>query len=507
MTEDSETLERPIRSAQHNAMAAGIREEVELKLEIDAADAPRIKRLRAVGGDARTELLRAIYYDTAKKKLHKNGYSLRVRHEGERFVQTVKTQDTGAGLFARGEWEAEVASLDPDLAALADTPLRELAGAGDLNKLRAIIESKVERTAWIVREDESSIEVAFDQGTITANGSEDRILEIELELLEGETRAAVQLAQSIAEEVPVRIGVLTKAERGLRLVEGTAFKLAKATPIEIRGEATVGQAFAVIAQACLKHFRLNEPLIHAGRDPGALHQARVAMRRLRSAFTMFKRAIADGEFVRLRDELRWFTAQLGDARNLDVYLQRDLATDERAPVNARREKAYDRIIETLNSRRFRGLMLDLVVWSSLGAWRSGRKAQRPVAPFAAKRLDALWRRVASAGDLAEMDEESRHRLRIEAKKLRYALEFFETLSKDLAKEQKRFADAVKNLQEALGKLNDMATARALSAKLPEVQSDGDRGDEAEERGHLKAAERELRRMRKIGAYWSVQTAG
>ena len=76
----------------------------------------------------------------------------------------------------------------------------------------------------------------------------------------------------------------------------------------------------MIANACIQHYRLNEPLVIATRDAAALHQTRVAMRRLRSAFTLFRPALHGAEYQRLRNELRWFTAQLGDARNLDVYL-------------------------------------------------------------------------------------------------------------------------------------------------------------------------------------------
>jgi CHAD domain-containing protein len=71
-------------------------------------------------------------------------------------------------------------------------------------------------------------------------------------------------------------------------------------------------------------------------------------------------------------ELRWFTAQLGDARNLDVYLERQLPDEERGSLTGMREQTYDRVIEAMNSQRQRDLMLDLVGWIALGDWQVGQ---------------------------------------------------------------------------------------------------------------------------------------
>jgi CHAD domain-containing protein len=78
------------------------------------------------------------------------------------------------------------------------------------------------------------------------------------------------------------------------------------------------------------------------------------MRRLRSAFSLFAPMIRDDEaFAPLREELRWFTNQLGEARNLDVFLKRpDVPAAERRQLAAAREKQYDSIIAVLASKRF-----------------------------------------------------------------------------------------------------------------------------------------------------------
>ena len=165
--------------------------------------------------------------------------------------------------------------------------------------------------------------------------------------------------------------------------------------------------------------------------------------------------------------MRWFTAQLGDARNLDVYLERELAGEERRSLTDKREQAYERVIEAMDSQRQRDLMLDLVGWIALGDWRSSKPARRPIAPYAEKRLELLWSTIATpAADIAAMDEVDRHALRIQVKKMRYAVEFLSGVFPDEAGKQKRFAADVEDLQEELGKLNDLVTARELAMADP-----------------------------------------
>ena len=134
--------------------------------------------------------------------------------------------------------------------------------------------------------------------------------------------------------------------------------------MHVHGGLTVGEAFELIVHACLKHYRLNEPLVIRDCRASALHQARVAMRRLRSAFSLFKPAIRDVEFRHMRHELRWFTSQLGAARNLDVYLERDLDGETQARLRQDRDRAYHHVADTMNAHRFRRLLIDLVGWTS-----------------------------------------------------------------------------------------------------------------------------------------------
>jgi triphosphatase len=480
--------------------------EVELKLEIAPRDAKRLRRHPALAAaEPREQEQLSVYFDTKTMKLSKAHLTLRVRQIGGAFVQTVKAEGTSAGMFDRPEWERPVRSLEPEAAAAAGTPVADLLGPGAFAKLAPVIRSQVRRTRWHVERDGARIEVALDEGAVEAGGAEHAISEVEIELLDGDRDAIFHLARNLGSRLPVRLGVLSKAERGFALAEGRLDRVTKALPLALRADMTAAEGFTSIVLSCLKHFRLNEPLIAAVRDPAALHQARVAMRRLRSAFSLFAPIIRDDEGFRpLREELRWFTGQLGEARNLDVFLKRlDAGASERPKLEAAREAEYDRIIATLSSKRFLHLVLNLVAWLLTGAWRSRKRAAKPLTSFTSKRIDRLWHDIALRGvDLASLDEEPRHRLRIDIKKIRYALEFVAGLHRGAEGAQRRFGAALEGLQESLGHLNDMATAREIAAQHLGGDEAAPGSDVAAEQAeHLRDAAKHFSRLEKAGPYW------
>ncbi len=114
---------------------------------------------------------------------------------------------------------------------------------------------------------------------------------------------------------------------------------AKAEPIALAAPLTETDAFRAVAHACLRHYRLNEIVLLADRDGDALHQARIALRRLRSAFSLFRPTVRGKDYHGLRDELGWLAGQFGEARNLDVLLAGEAGRGEDAAPRARLLKA------------------------------------------------------------------------------------------------------------------------------------------------------------------------
>jgi triphosphatase len=110
---------------------------------------------------------------------------------------------------------------------------------------------------------------------------------------------------------------MAKSERGYRLLDPVQGSV-KAEPVELDRQMSPITAFKAIAYSCLRHFRLNETIFATRQNAAALHQTRVALRRLRSACSLFKPIIRDTEATRLQDELKWLASVLGEARNIDV---------------------------------------------------------------------------------------------------------------------------------------------------------------------------------------------
>lgn len=461
--------------------------EIELKLECEPSDLAVLQdhpllREAAVQGEAE---LASVYFDTPDRQLHAAGLGLRVRESEGRFVQTLKAE--GDNLFDRPEWEQPVEGAEPDRAALADTPFARR--VADDAALEPLFTTRVTRRTYLVEQGESRIEVALDLGRIEAPAAGDDILsicEIELELKEGTASDVFALAYAIAALVPVRLGVRSKAERGYALAAGKIDRVRKSEPVPLHDDMSAAEAFRAVAHACLRHMRINEDILLKSRDADALHQMRVAIRRLRSAFSLFGDLVDDPLGVRIRAELKAATEPLGRARNLDVFLATILPAErERHPdevgllglerqLEDERAKAYRDLAALLRSDAWRMLLLDLIGWINAGPWlrddSPGRVSLReePARVFAARELDRRRRQVKRRGrHLDDLDPEERHRVRIAAKKLRYGAEFFAPLfpGKKAGKRHGAFGKALSDLQDHLGALNDIATGHELMRDL------------------------------------------
>lgn len=448
--------------------------EIELKFDVSRGAREALVKSGLLAGCApESRDQAAVYYDTDASDLRRAGFSLRVRRSGRRYIQTVKHKaDSSAGMFERGEWELDVPSFELDFDALKDTPLGKLLTKKRRKKLAAVISTSVHRTSWLIVRGQTQVELTLDEGEISAAGATVPVHELELELWRGPPSVLFALADELADILPMRLGVLSKAERGFALAHGKLGQAFKADPIRLEPAMSVGQAVGAVAYACLRHFRLNESVLIERPDAETLHQVRVAMRRLRSALSLFRSVVADARFETLREEIRWFTDQLGDARNLDVLTERLTAGRQglappRAVAEAR-DEAYAAVMAALGSDRFRRLMLGLVRWIEIGSWRAGTKAKKPLLTFAVRQLGKRWRKVRSEGALlSELDDERLHFLRIDIKKLRYSSEFLAGLfaNADKAARQEEFISALADMQEHLGTLNDAVTGQDLIARL------------------------------------------
>ena len=100
---------------------------------------------------------------------------------------------------------------------------------------------------------------------------------------------------------------------GYELVEKTAVAAETASDPELGAGTSTGRSFSLIGRACLRHLVANVPAM-LGRDETALHQMRVALRRLRAALSLFSKAVADDRAEAIKTELRWLARELGVIR-------------------------------------------------------------------------------------------------------------------------------------------------------------------------------------------------
>jgi inorganic triphosphatase YgiF len=483
-------------------------DEVELKFDVEPASVAGLRAAPVLAAaEARSEASESLYFDTADGALRGAGVSLRVRRSGGRIVQAAKRKKSNAaGLFVREEWEAELARFALDLGAFKPGPVRRLLGKVDRDALRPVVRTRFTRTAWQLRHLGSRIEVVLDEGTVSAGGRKAVLTELELELKQGKPAALFALAEELGRAAPLRLGAMSKSERGYALAEGQLGKAAKAEPVRLDPAASEAQAFEAAAFSCLRQFRLNEIALLAQPDPEALHQARVGLRRLRAAMTLFRPTARGRDYQHLREELRWFAGQFGDARNFDILLAKDapppFADDARLRAKAakERDKAYRRVNAALNSARARSLMLRFALWLELGGWRTKPRAADAVAALAADQLERRWRKVRRRGGaIGTLGAEAEHQLRIDVKKLRYAAEFLIGLypTQPLVGRRSRFIAALKDLQEELGVANDARLACTIAARLAPGKA-----VPAGPTVSVTAAQKAFRRASAAAGYWS-----
>jgi len=443
--------------------------EVELKLEFAPSDRDRLIASPLLEGQRTGKRLKATYFDTPARDLRRAGFVLRIRHDDSERTQTVKTAD-GASLLCRREWDRPVSDDQPVVDERAG-PLRDRISDARLSLLTPLFATDVERIATTLQLSGATlIECAVDSGIVSADGRSARISEIELELIEGSPQSLFDLARRFDAHAPLRLGVQSKSARGYALVDRTEAGAVKAAPVPLTPGMTPAQAFAAIAANCVSHYRFNEALLLDGDGAEAIHQARVAIRRLRSAFSLFSPLFSnDSQAAHIKAELRWLSAEFGAVRDLDVLVNR-LRPHERGMLSAGRRERFTHLHALIESGRVRFLPVDIVEWLEIGAWRTAAVdnplADAPIRDFAGERLGRMRRWIKRNGhDLAKLSDERLHQVRKEAKKIRYTSESLTALypSRKARTRMHSFLGALERLQDALGRLNDDASTGTLLA--------------------------------------------
>lgn len=410
---------------------------------------------RAFSAPARDQRLVAVYYDTPDGRLAARQASLRLRtDETGRTVQTFKT---GEGL-GRREAEHETA---PGRLDLTGENLAAVLSAEDLAQLAPRFTVQVRRRTCEIKAGGSRIELALDQGEILAAGARSPVCEAELELLAGDRRDLFTLALALAAELPLTLSLRSKSDRGNRLAAAGAPVPPASLPAGLTCEEALRHALVIaLGEAAAQVLETaGEPSVEA------VHQLRVALRRLRSLLSVFRRQWAPGDPTALRTGLQDLSRACGETRELDVLLGRADPAGALAPVLiAARRRAAEALVETLSGAPARMTLLEGLIFAEAGDWRTRPGAGSGAESGLSGDLRRRWRRIRRLGDaFTDLGPEERHDLRLRIKALRYALDAL-----DLP-EWRPLAEALsprlRAAQDALGALNDADAAKGLLERL------------------------------------------
>jgi inorganic triphosphatase YgiF len=488
----TETAEPPSQGAEVHPEGAGPNgapargAELELKLLVDADDLADFNKAPVIATHARNKgarkHLKSAYYDTPERTLRRNRLSLRVRQSGGRFVQTVKTEVEDDPL-RRGEWEASVTSMAPDVALAAPFIPEELRSELETHELEQVFVADIRRHQRIVDLPSGTVEVAFDKGVLKAGDRSMPVSEIELELKGGSPAAIYELALRLAEYGTVKPSIRSKSARGFDLAADTPPAARKPEKLSLDPSVPLDDAFAIILRACLLHLLQAMPAAEDGRDPEGIHQLRVSLRRLRSAFDLMRAAGSTSKLGALRAEASWLARNLSAARDWDIFKTGTLPTIAKGCPSVGgfealgevaeecRSAAYGRVRNVLADRRCARFVIELAGWIEARGWRSDvlpealAQLAEPAINFAGNILSARHTKALKRGrHFKSLSAEERHRLRLAIKKLRYAVDFLLPMYGQ-RKSTRRYFSKLAELQEELGTYNDMATTSSLLAGL------------------------------------------
>ncbi|MFC6670344.1 inorganic triphosphatase [Marinobacterium aestuariivivens] len=332
--------------------------EIELKLCLAQDQVKRLQRLPLLVEEAEYCGRRALhnqYFDTPDLALTAAGVALRIREQDGRHIQTLKTRGASqGGLHQRNEWEWDLAGneLDKELLKTARWPGR-LASDSVLQCIGPVFRTDFERTTWLLRRDGALIEIALDQGEVTAvardgHKGHELLCEVELELKEGEPAELYAAALELAGAVPLLISDISKAERGYRLLTAEQPAMSGASPVTETMRA--GEAFQALAEHALNDVSRGLELWRDNQDWLGATLAAQALQRLRASLACFA-PLLSGESESLLSRLGLLNCALDQAlswRTLLAMLDESQVAGwsaQQAPVALRRLDALLRAPE------------------------------------------------------------------------------------------------------------------------------------------------------------------
>ncbi|WP_033438359.1 CYTH and CHAD domain-containing protein [Saccharothrix sp. NRRL B-16314] len=454
----------------------------ETERKYEAADGTALPPLADLPGVAAVagpeeQHLEAVYYDTSDLRLARAGLTLRRRTGGD---------DAGWHLkLPVGVDTREEVRLPPGRA--AKHPPKQLGSLVQVhargNDLEPVARIRTTRQRWQLVDEKGRLitEVVEDQvsGQSLADGSPvDSWREIEVELGELGDIAMLDRVEARLSDAGIRRS--TSSAKLTRLLAG---RMPSTTPPPTDGK-SAGDVVLAYLRTQVEALKREDPRVRRD-EHDAVHQMRVATRRMRSALQAFGAIVERDETRELTDELRWLAGALGEARDMEVLRVRFedgvAALDPElvlGPVQAQLARhfapletaAHKSAVAALDSDRYFALLdaVDALI-ADPPFTPSARKQAAKVLP---ELIDKTYRRLAKRAKNAH-DDARLHEARKAAKRLRYAVEVSEPR---FGKAARKYRKKLKVVQELLGEHQDSVVARPVLRQLgAKAHTDGGNG--------------------------------
>jgi CHAD domain-containing protein len=410
--------------------------------------------------------LDAVYYDTPDLRLARWGVTLRYRSaDGPGWTVKLPEGEDGPALvrrempFAGPPGAPPAAACDLIRAYVRSTRLGPVAHLRTLRRGVALLDEEGHRLAEVVDD-----EVTVLEGRRVAA----RFREVEVEV---DGRAPDELlADVLARLHDAGAGEPDPTPKLFRALGARATAPPEVVAPDLDDSPTAGDVVRAALARSVTRVLVHDAGVRLGDDPEDVHQARVGTRRLRSDLRTFAPLLVEEWSEPLREELSWLASLLGAVRDADVLTERlrrqaaDLPEIDAAgfaPVLRRlteeREAARARLVDGMVTARYVALLDDLVAAAAAPLLRAqATKRALDVLPALAGRPWRKLRKAAKALGSHPADDEL-HRVRIKAKRARYAVE---AVAPVVGKEAARLARAIARLQDVLGGHHDAVVAEA-----------------------------------------------
>ncbi len=455
--------------------------ELELKFRVPDAVLPSLRGALLAHG-ARRLRLQAHYFDTADGLLARQMIALRLRREGRRWTQTLKT--VGAGVVHRLEHEVRIAEVGRDVPQLDwhrhdGSPAGQVLAAALATEPRAVLGERcatdVERLHCLVHDAAGSqVEAALDLGRASAGERWVPVAELELEHRGGPVQGLFDLAAAWQAHGGLWLCSISKSERAARLLVQVAGAVArKSRAAAVDGGSDGPALLRALLQAAIEQVLVNASEVAEGvTDAETVHQLRIGLRRLRTVLRELA-ALSPTIVPAWERELSQLSVTLGQARDQQEVAAavRPLLQAAGAPLLAWHASPAPDLAAAVRGKGFQATLIATVALAHAGADAFSPMAPQATRKLVAARLEALHGQVARGGrGFAKLDGLAQHRVRKRLKRLRYLAEMTAPLWPRAA--LRSYLDRLVAAQDALGHHNDIAVAagafRADAAAHPDA---------------------------------------